>query len=362
MRGDAWAQRLMDRLRLGAAAILALGIFALDVLSPLQGAVAVLFTTVVLLAARTNDRDKTIAAGIAGAGLAVTAYVVSHSSEPLGAPAMRLTVSLVAIGITTLLSARHLADIEQRRQTQARLDQAQAELAHVSRVNLLGQLAASIAHEVNQPLSAIVTYARSGQRWLAHDTPDFAEVSDCLDHIAANGTRAADVIARVRNMARRAEPCRDQFELGALIDETVALLRRDLQSHDVAIRTEIAPGLPPLSGDRVQIQQVLMNLMLNADQAMTQSASRERELVLEAARDEGDLLVAVHDRGPGIAADPESLFSPFVTSKGDGMGMGLSISRAIVERHGGKLTSANRAGGGATFRFNLPIEQEALAS
>lgn len=361
MRGDARGQRLVIHLRLAGAAMVALAIFALDVLSPLQGAVAVLYTTVVLLTARTGERDLVIAAGTIGAGLAVTAYIISHSAEPLGSPAMRLTVSLVANAITTFLSIRHLAEIDQRRRTQARLDQAQAELAHVSRLNLLGQTGASIAHEINQPLSAIVTYAKSGQRWLARAEPDATEAADCLNHIAANATRAADIIARIRDIARRAEPRQDHFALSTLVTETLALLQRDLQSHDVVIRTAIAPDLPPLWGDRVQIQQVLMNLMLNADQAMAQTPAGRRELLIEATHEGDTIVVAVEDRGPGLPADAETLFEPFRSTKPDGMGMGLSISRAIIERHAGSLTSDNRADGGARFRFTLPVAPLSVA-
>ncbi|WP_171982388.1 sensor histidine kinase [Sphingomonas sp. LM7] len=503
MRGDVEGRRLVTRVQGAAAMALALVIFALDVLSPLQGAVAVLYTIVVLMAARSHDRALMIVAGIASALLAIAGYFVSHWSEPLGSPAMRLVVSLTAIGITAWLCVRNHAaaeqqhrseiryrtifnaaglpiwegdwsaayailrsgampgpedvdriarvaiirdandaaaqlfglsgrealvggtivahhtpaaeatlghilaalmrgdptieeetqfltasgevvdvvlrvtlppgsdgwtrvltmavDVTERNRAQARLAQSQAELTHVSRVTTLGQLAASIAHEVNQPLSAIITYAKSGRRWLAREAPDAPEVVDCLDQIAANGTRAADVIARIRDLARKADPQHGRIEMAALIDETLALLQRDLQTHDVAIRVTAADDLPPVSGDRVQIQQVLMNLILNAEQAMADAPEAERELCVDIEHDGGGVSVAVCDCGTGIAADPERLFAPFYTTKSAGLGMGLSICRSIIEQHGGSLVATNNAIRGATFRFRLPISNEESA-
>jgi len=246
-------------------------------------------------------------------------------------------------------------DVTERNQTNARLAQAQAQLTHVSRITTLGQLAASIAHEVNQPLSALITYAKSGKRWLAREAPDAAEVGDCLDHVVSNGTRAADVIARIRALARRADPRQDAIDLGSLVAETVELLRRDLNTHDVTVAVTIPDDLPPLVGDRVQMQQVLMNLMLNAEQAMAQVTPDARVLHVDVVSESGGVAVHVRDSGSGIAVEPESLFSPFFTTKADGMGMGLSICRSIIESHGGTLGAANHPEGGAVFSFRLPV-------
>ncbi len=497
MREDIAGRRLERRVHAGAALALALAIFALDVLSPLQGAVAVLYTIVVLMAARTQDRGLILLAGGTGTVLALAGYFTSHWGEPLGSPAMRLAVSLTAIGITTLLSMRNQAaaeerrrseqryrtifnaaglpiwegdwsaahamltagvvldgeaidriaraatihdandaaarlfgleardalvggtlianhtpaaeatlgrilvalaagapvieeetqfrtaagelvdvvlrvtvppgsdgwkrvlvmaiDVTERNRTRARLDQSQAELTHVARVTTLGQLAASIAHEVNQPLSAIITYAKSGTRWLAREAPDAAEVRDCLERIAANGTRAADVIARIRDLARKADPQQGTVALAPLIEETAALLLRELQAHEVRIHLDVPADLPFVAGDRVQLQQVLMNLLLNAEQAMADTPAAERALRINASRDGEHVAVLVQDCGTGIPGDPEALFTPFFTTKAAGLGMGLSICRSIVERHGGTLAAENNPMRGATFRFRLPV-------
>lgn len=245
-------------------------------------------------------------------------------------------------------------DVTARNEAKAKLDAAIAELAHVSRVTTLGQLAASIVHEVNQPLAAVVAYGRSGLRWLSREAPEARESAECLEGVVANAGRAADVIARVRDLARKTTPEPEPIELRLLIDDTVALLQREVQDRGVTVRRQVAPETPVILGDRVQIQQVLMNLVLNAAQAMEQADAARREVTIEVSRDDRLVHVSVRDNGGGfVGVDAERVFDPFVSTKAHGLGIGLSICRSIVEGHGGRIRAAERAGG-AEVTFSLP--------
>ena len=484
------------------ALALALIIFALDVMSPLQGAVAVLYTIVVVIAARRGSRRTVLAVGGISAGLALAGYVISHGGDPLGSAAMRLGVSLVAILVTSLLSASQISaalarrqadaryasifnaagfpiwesdwsgafrllqggaepgpelvrragetsyvrnanqqaaklfgyrgridligrsiarhytdgasdaqarvfnkllagenpvevetqfvntagetldvllrisllpdthgwdrvlltalDVTERNNAQQRLADSHAELTHMARVMTLGQIAASIAHEVNQPLSAVINYAKSGRRWLQREAPDALEVRDCLEQIAHNGERAAEVIAGIRDLTRKTTPVRTPVDINHVFAETTALLVRELRAAGVGLRGDLARDLPGVIADRVQIQQVLMNLILNAGHAMTETPPDDR-VVLVAAHPRGERLeLTVSDRGAGLQGkDPETLFRPFFTTKAQGMGMGLTICRSIIEQHGGTLTAVANPGGGLTMQFSLPLSQDA---
>ena len=245
-------------------------------------------------------------------------------------------------------------DLTERNEARARLEQTSAELAHAARVSTLGQLAASIAHEVNQPLSAIITYGKSAKRWIGRPEPDLDEVNNCLDQIVSNGSRAADVIARVRDHARKGPPQPCDVPLGELIEDSLSLVEREARKHDVDISFD-APDRPiAILGDRVQVQQVLVNLALNAIQAMAgMDGERELRIMME-PEGPADVRVSVCDTGAGIAGEPNAIFEPFFTTKPDGMGMGLSICRTIVEAQGGRIGASNNLAGGATISFTLP--------
>jgi PAS domain S-box-containing protein len=251
-----------------------------------------------------------------------------------------------------------IQDITDRKRAEEALQQAQADLAHVTRVTTLGELAASIAHEVNQPLAAIVADATASLNWLAAADPPLGVVREALGAIVKDGHRAAEVIQRIRELATKSEPRKTSVDLNGVIHDVVSLLRIELRRQDVALTLELASALPPVLGDRIQLQQVVLNLAMNAIDAMAAIADRPRELVMRSAQSDRDrVTIAVQDTGVGIAADHlGQVFSPFFTTKPGGMGMGLSISRSIIEAHGGRLWATPNAPHGATFQFSLPVE------
>jgi PAS domain S-box-containing protein len=248
-----------------------------------------------------------------------------------------------------------IIDITKRKHAEEALQKAQTELAHVSRVTTMGELAASIAHEVNQPLVGVVTNASAGLRYLGWDTPNLVEAKEAIRAIIRDGNRAADVISRMRGLFKKASPAKELIKINEAIDEVVLLIQGEARKKKVVLRTELAANLPSVMADRVQIQQVLMNLILNGIQAMSTLEDRERVLVVGTLRGEGDeVRVTVQDCGVGI--DPENferIFEAFHTTKPGGMGMGLSISRSIVESHGGRLWASPNDGPGVIFQFTL---------
>jgi C4-dicarboxylate-specific signal transduction histidine kinase len=244
-------------------------------------------------------------------------------------------------------------------QAEAALRQVQAELAHVTRVTTLGELAASIAHEVNQPIAAVVTNAEAALRFLGRHPPDLEEVREGLHSIIKDANRAGDVIGRIRELMKKAPPRKDRMDINEAIHEVIELTRGQAVKSGASVRTALGEGLPLIEGDRVQLQQVALNVIINAVQAMS-DAEGPRELTITTAQAEPNgVLVAVKDTGPGLApASLEQLFAPFYTTKPGGLGMGLSISRSIVEAHGGRLWVTANPPRGVVFQFTLPVHTE----
>ena len=265
-----------------------------------------------------------------------------------------------AVGdVSARRALRALIDVTAAREADAALRRAQSELAHASRMTALGELTTSIAHEVNQPLAAIVTNGQACLRWLRRDVPVLDEARGTVTRIIADADRASEVIRRIRTLARKSDTKRAWLNLNDVIDEVILLVRHEVSSHRISLRRELASGLPPVLGDQVQLQQVLINLVVNAIQAMATVIDRPRELLIRSRMQEPDqLLIAVRDSGIGIAPEKMSqVFDTFFTTKADGMGMGLSICRSIIEAHGGQVWASSNDGPGVTFQFTLPSIQ-----
>jgi PAS domain S-box-containing protein len=258
-------------------------------------------------------------------------------------------------GTATDITASMRAD-----QAEQALRRAQAELAHVTRVTTLGEMTASIAHEVNQPLAGVVANAAACLRWLDRETPDLDAVRRSVEWIIDDGNRASEVIRRVQALANKTDIEKVPLDINDVARDVVALVQRQLMSHQVSLRMELAPALPMILGDRVQLQQVIINLVMNGIEAMQSVTDRPRELVIRSRQDETrQVLVTVTDCGVGISAENANrLFDAFFTTKSSGMGMGLSICRSIIEAHGGRLWATANIPHGATFQFHLPVNAD----
>jgi C4-dicarboxylate-specific signal transduction histidine kinase len=287
---------------------------------------------------RTSFESETVLQTLKGNKLAVL-FTVTFPRQPA-----KLDSLLVSI-----------MDDTERKQAEEKLRKAQVELAHVTRVMTMGELTASIAHEVNQPLSAIVNNGNACLRWLAGDSPNHDEAREAARRIIRDGNRASEVIARIRALSRKTGTEKEQLDLNEAIQEIVTLTQGELRRNGVALRTELAADLPRIAGDRVELQQVVLNLIMNGIEAMSGVCDRARELVIRTQSGEAEQVwVIVQDSGIGLdSSSIEGIFAPFYTTKREGMGMGLAISRSIIEAHGGRLWAIQNDGPGATFQFTL---------
>lgn len=249
-----------------------------------------------------------------------------------------------------------LMDVTGSRQAEDTLVRTQSQLAHVTRLTSLGELAASIAHEVNQPLTAITSSGEACRKWLNRPEPCLDEASQSIERIIASAGRASEVIGRVRAMARKCDPLRQVESLDAILCETLSLVQHEIVHHRITPNVELAALDGRVNADRVQLQQVIINLIINACQAMSTVKAAQRTLHIRTQVQGGDVVLEVSDRGPGIAADVlPSLFNPFFTTKENGLGIGLSICRSIIDFHGGRIWATSPAGQGASFFIALPL-------
>jgi NO-binding membrane sensor protein with MHYT domain len=289
-----------------------------------------------------------------------TAYGSVHD-DPANASLDPINLALAVAGITfVILAFASIASLSEQKRAEEALRQAQADLARVNRLTTMGALTASIAHEVNQPIAAAATNADACMRWLSRDPPNLEEARAAAMRIAKDVTRAVEIINRIRLLFKKGATQRELLDVNDVVREMIVLLRGEMAQHSVSVRTELAADLPPVMGDRVQLQQVMMNLMSNGIDAM-KDVEGPRELAIKSQRAENaHLMVSVSDTGVGLPPQQtDQIFTAFVSTKLHGTGMGLSISRSIVESHSGRLWAADNSPRGASFHLTLPAKVEA---
>ena len=250
-------------------------------------------------------------------------------------------------------------EIADRVRAEEALRESQAELARITRVTTMGELTASLAHEVNQPIAAAITDANTCLRWLTRDQPDLEEAREAAARVVKDAARASDIIKRIRSLFKKELAQRELVDVNEMVRGMIELLRSEATRHNIAMRAELSEDLPRITGDRVQLQQVLMNLMMNSIEAM-KDVEGTRELTVKSQPGQGrELLISIRDTGVGLPPQADQIFNSFFTTKHDGTGMGLRISRSIVESHGGRLWAADNPPRGASFYFTLPRQSDA---
>ncbi|MBN9602435.1 MAG: two-component sensor histidine kinase [Afipia felis] len=328
------------------------GIFIADTMTDYAIAAAVFYTAVILAATRIMSRLAVIIL----AGICIALTLISFFLTPSGAYEVGLVntgISIVAIGVTAYLGLRMVA-------AEAEALEARDRLLRIARVTTLGQLSSSIAHEVNQPLAAVIASGGACARWLAQDPPNIEKAQRALDRIVGDANRASEVIARIRSLSRGEAPHRQPFSLNDAVLEIVTLSRGEIDRKDITLEVDLQDDLPRVFADKVQIQQVISNLVLNAIEAMSNSARLENHLRIAASQERPEVVaLTVADSGEGLTpAAQEHLFEAFWTTKEGGIGLGLTISQAIVEANAGQISAAPNSNGGTVFEVRLPVYKE----
>ena len=335
-----------------ATVVLAIGIFVVDTITDLEIAVAVLYVTVVLISVRFCRRRGVILVSATCMILTILSYLLTTTGSP-SAGLINCGISLLAIAATAFLILRIKA-------AEVIAHEARAQLAHMARTTTLGEMTASITHEVSQPLAAIMTSANACKHWLANQPPNIEKVGQAVDRIAKDANRAGEVIGRVRNLVRRTPPRMVSLNINEVIQEVAALTEAEINKKQISFRAQLAGNIPLVRGDRIQLQQVILNLIINAIEAIATAGGVARDLfVCSAIEESGGILVAVRDSGVSVNPDKlDQVFEAFYTTKDGGMGMGLTICRSIIEAHGGRLWMTPNSPRGVLVQFILPSSEK----
>ncbi len=339
-----------------AAIALAAAIFVADTITDLEIAVPVFYTAVILISARFCSQKWLVLVGSGCIALTLLSDLLTPGNNSSEAGIINTIISVLAIIATTALVLR--IETAERAVYDAR-----AQLAHIARVTALGELTASIAHEVNQPIAATVFNANASLLWLSADPPNLEEARRANERIVKDSNRAADVVGRVRNLARRAPTQKSLCDINSIILEIITLTAPELRKHNIALETDLRPDLEPIFADPIQVQQVMLNLVLNAMEAMQDTPKESRTLFVGSAKEDlGGILITVRDSGEGFEqAGSGQIFHAFYTTKSKGMGLGLTITRSIIEAHGGRIWAEPNNSRGAVFRFTLPHATDDIA-
>lgn len=334
------------------AVVLTIGIFIADTVTVLEIAFPAFYTAVVLMSLRFCEKRGVILVGVGCIGLTLLSDFLTRDAAPTEAGMINTTISLVAIASTTYLAFKIASEKEAAYEVRS-------QLAHVVRVTTLGEMAASIAHEVNQPLAAVTINGNACLGWLDAQPPNLDEAKKAVTRLVKDAGRASDIIVQVRNLTKSSSPEQEWRGINDIILATVALVEREIQQNQVSLRTQLLENIPLIQGDRVQLQQVVLNLILNAIEAMNAVATGLRTLTISTAKCDEGVFVSVQDTGAGLAPrDLDRIFNAFYTTKNGGMGMGLAISRSIVESHGGRIWATQNVPSGADIQFVLPTSKD----
>jgi len=340
-----------------SAIVLAAAIFIADTVTDLEIAFPAFYTVIVLIAVRFCKKRGVVLVGVGCIALTLLSDLVTIDVPPSQAGIINTCISLLAIAATTYLALK----IEMEKEVTF---EARSQLAHIARVTTLGEMTATIAHEVNQPLTAVLINGNACLHWLDAEPPDLSEARKNIANIVRDANRASGIVVQVRDLTKGLPPENDWLRVNELILATTLLIDREIQRNQISMQTQLSDDEPLIQGDRVQLQQVLLNLLLNAIEALSSVSIGSRHLVIATTKkDLKSVLVSVYDSGNGFPSnDLDRLFDPFYSTKSDGMGMGLTISRSIVESHGGRIWATPNSPCGAVFQFTLPIDSTLIRS